>query len=344
MRASTKRILVLTTGVLGFMVVALGVAWACTVQAGVTDLSPNDPDPGQVITVTGNEYHPNATIELHWGGDSGRVIGSTTADASGVFTAEGTVPADAEPGEHLLVAMDPNETTPGHGRGVVMVNVGGEQPEPEPEPAPVNAEPEPEPAQEPEPAPESSNEAPHPDPAPANADAAPAPAPHPPAPHPAPEPSAAQAPAPEPAPQPADASEAPVAQPEAPPQEGGAEPAEGAAAEEAAATEPSVDPADEAGSEEASEPDFVPRPQEYVESPSPRSATGDLWSGVAPSDAPSLTPEPGYDAAADAARQTPGQLAAGLALLGAGFMLLAGAAIPALRRRVPARARATRSD
>lgn len=341
MRASTKRILVLTTGVLSFMVVALGVAWACTVQAGVTGLSPDDPDPGQVITVTGNEYHPNATVELHWGGDSGSVIGSTTADASGVFTAEGTVPADAEPGEHLLVALDPNETTPGHGRGVVMVNVGGEQPEPEPEPAPVNAEPEPEPAQEPEPAPEPSNEAAHPDPAPANAEVAPAPAPHPPAPHPAPQPPAAQAPAPEPAPQePVAASDGPAAQ-EAPAEERGPEPAP---AEEAAANEPSIDAADEAGSEGASEPDFVPRPQEYVESPSPRSATGDLWSGVAPSDAPSLTPEPGYEAAADAARQTPGQLAAGLALLGAGFVLLAGAAIPALRRRVPARARATRSD
>lgn len=67
---------------------------------------------------------------------------------------------------------------------------------------------------------------------------------------------------------------------------------------------------------------------------------------VAPSEAPSLTPEAGYDSAAEAGQTGPGQFAVGLALFGAGLtVLLADVGVPALRRRrAVAHARATRSE
>lgn len=364
-------------GVLGFMAVALGVAWACTVQAGIVSLSPDNPEPGQTITVTGDEYYANAQIQLRWGGDAGPVIGEATADEAGTFTAEGTVPASAEPGEHLLVAKDAGVST--GGRASIMVNVAGERPEPTPEPQPDTAE-EPEPAQEPsnsepEPAQEPTTEAPAPESAegdrqqvggerqqiegdrqqiggerqqvgasqpPADESAA----------QPAPAPAEAAPAQPAPAePEPAEATPAQPAPAEATPTEpepSEATPAEPEPSDQSAADDTSVETSgpvslgpDQVNRGSASEPEAAAS----EETPSTRSATGDLWSGVAPSDAPSLTPGSGYDVAADADQSGPGQLAVGLALLGAGLtVLLVGAGVPALRRRVPARARSSRSS
>lgn len=346
--------MVLTVGILGFMVVALGVAWGCTVQAGITSVSPDSPYPGDVITVTGNEYHANATIQLHWG-KGGPVIGSSTADEAGVFTAEGTIPASAEPGEHLVVAKDPNVSTPGHGEASVMVNVAGEQPEPAPAPDTAN---------EPEPAQESTDEAPQPEPADQTAPSTPEgerqqvggerqhvgaqPQPaegerqHVGATEPSVDAGAAQ-PAPASA-EPADPAPAEAAPAEPAPADTAPEPAP-TSAEESAESAPSVDTSGPVtlGPDQFDRGSTGAKPEA---APSERSATGDLWSGVTPSEAPSLTPEPGYDSAAEAGQTGPGQFAVGLALFGAGLtVLLAGAGVPALRRRrAVAHARATRSD
>lgn len=370
MGASVRRSMVLTMGILGFMVVALGVAWGCTVQAGILSVSPDEPEPGDVLTVTGNEYHGNATIQLHWGGEAGPVIGETVADSSGTFSAEGTVPTSAEPGKHLLVAKDPDVSTPGHGEASVMVCVGGgceesageasagdqtaDEASPEEEPAGQAAPSEPEPAEQAAPSASEGErqqiggESPQAEGEPQQIGGEPQPAGGEPQPAGgerqqvgAAAPSAGEATA-EPAPT-ASAEPADPAPAEAAPAQPGPEPAP-APAEESAEREGSV----ETSGPVSLGPDQVARGNAAAPeaAPSERSAGGDLWSGVAPSESPSLTPEAGYDSAAEAGQTGPGQFAVGLALFGAGLtVLLAGAGVPALRRRrALAQARATRSD
>lgn len=159
-----------------------------------------------------------------------------------------------------------------------------------------------------------------------------------------PRPAAPRSVEPQPEPQPAEQQQ-PAGQSasESGSQEVAPEPALGgddASAQDSAA-EPAPDEADEAveAADQQRTDDTAP-----AQAPSPRTSSGDLWSGVAAGDGPSLSG--GADGATHPGQSGPGgQLVAGLALLGGGmFLLLAGGSVAALRRqRVRAHVETTRS-
>ena len=80
--------------------VTLFAQWAVNVR---TVSSPPSAHAGDTITVTGTGFDPDEsiTVELH---SDPVTIATTTADASGVFTASGTIPTDTPAGDHSIVA------------------------------------------------------------------------------------------------------------------------------------------------------------------------------------------------------------------------------------------------
>ncbi|MCU1453620.1 MAG: hypothetical protein JWN46_1766 [Acidimicrobiales bacterium] len=57
---------------------------------------------GSNIDVKGDHCPPGSTVTITW--DDGTVLATTTAGADGTFSATITVPADAEPGVHIVTA------------------------------------------------------------------------------------------------------------------------------------------------------------------------------------------------------------------------------------------------
>jgi hypothetical protein len=77
---------------------------------------------GQSVTVSGSGFAPGATITITF--QSPRVVvGTTTADGKGHFTATVLVPADAPPGKHNLQADGPANVAGGHAVLVAQVRI-----------------------------------------------------------------------------------------------------------------------------------------------------------------------------------------------------------------------------
>ena len=85
--------------------VALAGAAAAQVYPPATEcgvqLSASAVGPGGVITVSGSQAPPNAPLSVVFE-STPVVIATTTADASGHFTIQTTIPADATPGQHTI--------------------------------------------------------------------------------------------------------------------------------------------------------------------------------------------------------------------------------------------------
>ena len=140
---TVKRALVVSLGVFGFMLAAFSVAWACTSQAAIYDVSNTAPVPGETVTVRGLEFHTNTALEVRWGTADGPVIATAltgqeepdeaATDATrnygvdrGTFSVAVTIPADAAPGSHQLFAIDPaSDWQGGVGFGSVAVVIPG---------------------------------------------------------------------------------------------------------------------------------------------------------------------------------------------------------------------------
>jgi hypothetical protein len=75
-----------------------GAQYGPTPTVTVNDTTP---EPGQTITVTGQGCPANEVVQLLF---DGTVIGSTTADANGNWSAQVTIPASATPGTHTLTS------------------------------------------------------------------------------------------------------------------------------------------------------------------------------------------------------------------------------------------------
>jgi hypothetical protein len=97
---------------LGFLAIAIGVfavagagvaaaqVYPPTAGCGV-QLSASSIGPGGAITISGTDAPPGAPLTLVFE-STPVVIGTTTADASGNFVVQTTIPADAAPGRHTI--------------------------------------------------------------------------------------------------------------------------------------------------------------------------------------------------------------------------------------------------
>lgn len=80
-------------------------AWACTNFIRIDQITAADVAGVSTSTVHGSGASSNATVELLWNGTGGPVIGRGQADASGVFSADVTVP-DVPAGLYTIIASD----------------------------------------------------------------------------------------------------------------------------------------------------------------------------------------------------------------------------------------------
>lgn len=94
-----------------FLISAMA-AFACTNLASL-NLSESQGSPGTTIDMTGAAFSPVGDgvqpVQIHWGGAEGDVIAEASPDSSGAFQTSVTVPEDAEPGFHVLVATQMQE-------------------------------------------------------------------------------------------------------------------------------------------------------------------------------------------------------------------------------------------
>lgn len=102
----------------------VALAWACASPAGAFSLASLKvaPDPavaGGQVTVTGTYYNGGKPVLLHWDGLDGPVVATLTPDTfklihSGWMSISGafTVPPDAQPGSHRVVATQEAGTPP----------------------------------------------------------------------------------------------------------------------------------------------------------------------------------------------------------------------------------------
>lgn len=104
------------------LVIALAAAgWACT-NLATMNLSESAVEAGGTVKVTGSSFSMTGDnfakegvtpVEIRWDKLDGPVLATTTADPGGFISASVTVPGDATPGNHVLVAVQNVQTDDG---------------------------------------------------------------------------------------------------------------------------------------------------------------------------------------------------------------------------------------
>lgn len=84
-------------------------AWAC-VPVATLNATPQNVKPGDIVTVTGASYNSPNPVMLHWGALDGPVV-AQLPPSGGAINGTFTVPADAKPGNYVVVATQ--EIVPG---------------------------------------------------------------------------------------------------------------------------------------------------------------------------------------------------------------------------------------
>lgn len=120
---------------------------AGTTSSPTIRLSPAQAPPGATVAVSGQSFPPGATVALYFDDLSTRV-GSTSVDRNGSFTQGFTVPGDADPGVHPIIACVPEGS-----RCVASASSDLRVSEPEPSPSPRSGAPSPSPQPPPPPPP-----------------------------------------------------------------------------------------------------------------------------------------------------------------------------------------------
>jgi hypothetical protein len=96
-------------GILGVaMSIALATsaaAWACT-NLSALNLGTSSGQPGETVAFTGTAFATSSgsDVVLHWNTVDDNVIGTVTPDAVGTIRGSVVVPADAQPGNNVIVA------------------------------------------------------------------------------------------------------------------------------------------------------------------------------------------------------------------------------------------------
>ncbi len=103
--ASRRLLAPVVAGLLVAFVVAAAVAFACGPQARIAPNTPSGPAGAQVM-VTGVSWEPGIVVKIHWGeSEPAPLLASVTVSSSASFTTPITIPQDAAPGVHVLVAL-----------------------------------------------------------------------------------------------------------------------------------------------------------------------------------------------------------------------------------------------
>jgi hypothetical protein len=84
-------------------VVATATAWACVSGPSVT-LNPTKASPGDTVGLSMRDFRKADPVELRWNDLNGPVLATFESNGSGTpIPGEFTVPADAKPGNYLLI-------------------------------------------------------------------------------------------------------------------------------------------------------------------------------------------------------------------------------------------------
>ncbi len=102
MRLSPRFGLVGLAVTVGLVAVA-AVAWAC-IPVATLEASPTEVKPGQQVTVTGAQYGEKSPVVIRFNALDGPVLASLTPAKDGLVNGTVTIPADARPGNYVLVA------------------------------------------------------------------------------------------------------------------------------------------------------------------------------------------------------------------------------------------------
>ena len=90
-------------GAIAAVLVASAAAWACVSGPSVT-LSPADAKPGDTVTLNMRDFRKVDPVQVRWNDLNGPVLASFEHNGSGSpFTGQITVPADAKPGNYVLI-------------------------------------------------------------------------------------------------------------------------------------------------------------------------------------------------------------------------------------------------
>lgn len=96
--------------VAAIMLVGAMGAWACT-NLATLNLSESAVQPGGDIDVTGSSFQTAGSryasvspVDVHWDAVDGPILATVPTDETGNIATQVTVPADAQPGYHVLVA------------------------------------------------------------------------------------------------------------------------------------------------------------------------------------------------------------------------------------------------
>lgn len=92
-------------GVVATVLVTAATAWACTNLASLNISSPSG-SPGMKLDISGTAYATKggSDVVVRWDSLSGPVLATVKPDATGTIHGSVTVPADARPGPHVLLA------------------------------------------------------------------------------------------------------------------------------------------------------------------------------------------------------------------------------------------------
>lgn len=96
----------LILAVVGATVFALGAsAWACTNLASLNP-SVTSGNPGTAVSITGTAFatKSGSDVAFRWDSVTGQPLTTVKADATGTVRAQLTIPADAKPGPHVILA------------------------------------------------------------------------------------------------------------------------------------------------------------------------------------------------------------------------------------------------
>ncbi len=90
-------------GAIAAVMVASAAAWACVSGPNVT-LNPTNAKPGETVTVNMRDFRKADPIQARWNDLSGPVLATFESNGSGTpFTGQVTIPADAKPGNYVLI-------------------------------------------------------------------------------------------------------------------------------------------------------------------------------------------------------------------------------------------------
>lgn len=107
----TRRVSTVLFAATAMLLLSAMAAFACT-NLATLNLSESSGAPGTNIDLTGSAFSTGEglqPVQIHWDGADGPVLGEATPDSSGAIETSVTIPEDAEPGFHVLVATQMQE-------------------------------------------------------------------------------------------------------------------------------------------------------------------------------------------------------------------------------------------